>query len=104
MSHSGRAAEKLFREEWTDSGDGDGYMRGEYLILCLQWDDACKRLLASTEGGGYPGMPEAISLSLICEGRDPVVVSVPLGATCHELSWSVASDRLTPISRKSGKV
>ncbi|MGC9453209.1 MAG: TIM-barrel domain-containing protein, partial [Oceanipulchritudo sp.] len=75
---------------FTDTGDGDGYMRGEYLILCLQWDDTRKRLLVSTEGDGYPGMPEPISLNLICQGRDPVAVSVPLGATSHELSWSVA--------------
>lgn len=56
---------------YQDAGDGDGYIRGEYRVLKLRWDESDKNFTMKTLGTGFPGMPEISTFRLHVIGNDP---------------------------------
>lgn len=58
---------------YDDAGDGQGYLHGECTRIAFVWDDALATLAIGARDGGFRGMPQAISLSLLLhDGHGPV--------------------------------
>ena len=58
-------------ELYQDSGDGDGYLRGEFRKIQMEWNDAAQSLQISQSGKGYAGMPESTTLRVHLIEKEP---------------------------------
>ncbi len=51
---------------YDDSGDGQGYEKGEYSLVRMSWDNSARVLNLGARDGSYPGMKPAAAFNVVC--------------------------------------